>query len=170
MTDVVVANPDPKVTEQQCVELRRDLVRYMRWQHHPNPEDGAQDAWLRGWAKGGAQALEGDYNALRSYFFGFAWFVAREAWRPRKEGPLDEKLQVPDSQRAERRLEARVLVGQLLGQLEPAERRLVVRYHSEDRQALSRRLGIPNSTVRVQVHRICAKLQRMAAARRLAYC
>ena len=161
---------DDNAAEQRCMELRRDLVRYMRWQHHPNPEDGAQDAWLRGWAKGGAQALEGDYNALRSYFFGFAWFVAREAWRPPKEGPLDENLQAPDSPRQEQHLEARLLVGQLLSQLEPEERRLVVRYHSEDRQALSRRLGIPSSTVRVQVHRICAKLQRIAAARRLAYC
>ena len=62
-------------------------------------------------------------------------------------------------------IEAKIFLDELMCQIEPGERELLMRYHLEDREDLSRGLGIPLSTIRVQVHRICRKLTRIAAAK-----
>ncbi len=155
---------DPHTAENKCAELWLDLVRYLRWQGHPCPEDGAQEALSRGLEKAGVEyPWEELRKDPRKYFFGFAWCVAREGWRTSREVPLEGDSRQIQAQQPT--VEAKIYLDELLGQIDPEDRDLVVRYHHEDRQELSRSLNIPIGTLRVQVHRICRKLVRLADGR-----
>jgi RNA polymerase sigma-70 factor, ECF subfamily len=126
-------------------------------------EDAAQEATLRAWRQRGA---------CRSPEAPQAWFarIARnEALREGERGrrrlaePLDEAQAAPDrvSEGLEERLAGRYLVDSALAQLSAEERRLVrLRYELDWTQvAIARRLEIPESTVRVRLHRIRHRLR-----------
>jgi DNA-directed RNA polymerase specialized sigma24 family protein len=155
---------DPQAADHKCTELWLDLVRYFRWQGHPDPEDGAQEVLSRGLEKAGSvYPWEDVRRDPWKYFFGFAWFVAREGWRTSREVPLDEEHRpAADAISVQSGVEAKIYLDELLSQIDPEDRDLVIRYHLEDRQELSRTLSIPIGTLRVQVHRICKKLAQLA--------
>ena len=64
-TLAALLGPGLPESEERCAELWQDLVRYLRWQNHPCPEDGAQEALSRGLAKARAAAGNGPDVDLR---------------------------------------------------------------------------------------------------------
>jgi len=157
-------DPEQRLVDVRHAPIWQDLVRYLRWQKHPDPEEGAQETIVRALSRIDCEdAWKEASEDPRRYFFAFAWCVAREGWRPSREEPLEERLfphaSVHDPY-------VGIYLQELLGKLDDSERALLIRYHTEDRVRLSRRLGISIGTLRVQIHRICRRLTDLATSRR----
>src|SRR5580704_11961666 len=100
---------DPQTADDKCTELWLDLVRYLRWQGHPHPEDGAQEVLSRGLEKAGTEYPWEDVRKDPwKYFFGFAWFIVREGWRPSREVSLDDEHRPADAISVQPGVEAKI--------------------------------------------------------------
>lgn len=158
-------DPEQRIFDVRRAEIWQDLIRYLRWQNHPDPEDGAQETIFRAISKiDSDEAWREAAENPRRYFFGFAWCVAREGWRPARESSIESRLPFIESVAVQDGLEGRICIDELMSRIEPRERDLLLRYYTEDRIELSRTLGIPIGTLRVQVHRICRRLNEFASA------
>ena len=156
-----ILDADPVRAEAAYVELRRQLVRFLEWQNCHDPEEAAQEALARGF-KRIAGGVDTSGAGARSYFFGIAKNLLKEGWKARREESLDpadlEQTQSPA--RHLEQVEARVSLMQCLRRLTRSERRLLVRYYTEDRAALCRELGVSAGNLRVTVHRIRGKIEK----------
>jgi len=105
-------------------------------------------------------------TGARSYFFGIAKNLVREGWKPRREELLDaaDWEQTPSPARHLEQVEARLALMTYLGGLPRSERKLLVRYYTEDRAALCRELGVSPASLRVTVHRIRRKIENVRQA------
>ena len=89
---------------------------------------------------------------------------------PERVGVPPEKYHCPDDEHrpadaisVQPGVEAKIYLDELLCQIDPEDRDLVVRYHLGGSAGIEpRSLSIPIGTLRVQVHRICRKLARLA--------
>ena len=165
-TDLLsILDADPGRAEAKYHELRRQLVRFLEWQKCHDPEDAAQEALARGF-KRIAGGVDTSVTGARSYFFGIAKNLVREGWKPRREELRDaaEWDQTPSPERHLERVEARLALIQYLGRLPRSERKLLVRYYTEDRAALCRELGVSPASLRVTVHRIRRKIEAVRQA------
>ena len=118
-------------------------------------EDAAQEAIIRAWRKRAACA-----GAPEPWVRTIA---AREALRilaRRREAPLEEAPEAPDRHDEDLALE-RLAVRAELARLPEADRRLLYATYWEGLTGadLSRRLGRPEATIRVRLHRIRGQLQ-----------
>jgi len=157
---LTILDPDPVRAEVAYRELRRQLVRFLEWQRCLEPEEAAQEALARGFkriAEGADTAAAG----ARGYFFGIAKNVVKEGWKLRREEPVDpaDLELAPSSARHLEQVEARLTLSEYLGRLRGSERRLIVRYYTDDRVALCHEMGVTAAGLRVIVHRIRRKIQ-----------
>jgi RNA polymerase sigma-70 factor (ECF subfamily) len=85
--------------------------------------------------------------------------------RRRATAPLETEPGHDDEEIA--RAEKRVDLSRALAELEPRERRLLRLRYEEDltQRAIAERLGLPEGTVKVQLHRARAKLHRALSQR-----
>jgi RNA polymerase sigma factor (sigma-70 family) len=168
LRDLLAAlDPDPVRADASYRELRNQLVRFFEWQNHVDPEEAAQETLARGF-KRIAGGVDTSTAGVRSYFFGIARNLVKEGWKSHREELLDpaDWARRPSSARDLERVEARLALSQYLGQLRASERRLIVRYCTEDRVALSRELGVTAGNLRVMVHRIRQKIEELRNATR----
>src|SRR5262245_19411502 len=156
---LAILDPDPIRAEAAYRELRNQLVRFLEWQKCQDPEDAAQEALTRG-LKRIAAGADTSVSGARSYFFGIAKNLVKEGWKSRKEELLDpaDLERHPSTARHVEQVEARVALSECLGRLRDNERRLLVRYFTEDRIDLCRELGVTAGGLRVMVHRIRRKI------------
>jgi RNA polymerase sigma-70 factor (ECF subfamily) len=156
---LAILDPDPIRAEAAFRELRTQLVRFLEWQKCQDPEDAAQEALARGFKRIAAGA-DTSVSGARSYFFGIAKNLVKEGWKSRKEELLDpaDLERHPSTARHVEQVEARVALSECLGRLRDSERRLLVRYFTEDRIDLCRELGVTAGGLRVMVHRIRRKI------------
>ena len=155
---------DGDLDDVRNTEIWHSLMRYLRWQNHPDPEEGAQETIVRALSKlDNEEALRQAAEDPHGYFFGFAFYVAREGWRPQRADYLEDHMPQIEARARREDTEERIFVDELLNTLPSAERDLLLRYHTEDRVQLSRELGIQIETLRVNVHRICKRLRELAA-------
>jgi len=159
-----ILDPDPVRAEAAYHELRRQLVRFLEWQNCHDPEEAAQEALARGF-KRIAGGVDTSVAGARSYFFGIAKNLVREGWKARRQERLDatDLDRTPSPARHLEQVEARVALEQCLRHLSELERSILVRYYTEDRAALCRELGVTAGSLRVTVHRIRAKIEKMSA-------
>ncbi len=127
-----------------------------------NADDAAQEAVLRAWRR---------HRQCRSTAGRRAWTAAiarNEALRvvaaARNEAPISDQAE-PSADTGEGTVE-RLDLWRALGHLEPAERRLVaLRYWADLTQAeAAERLGLPEGTAKVRLHRVRATLRAQLAA------
>jgi RNA polymerase sigma-70 factor (ECF subfamily) len=146
--------------------LRAQLVRFFEWQRHLDPEEAAHETLARGFRRL-ASGVDVSSGAVRSYFFGIAKNLVKEGWRVRREELLEPTAweRTPAATRDHEQVEARMLLERCLRQLRAPERRLLIRYYTEDRDALGREMGVTAGNLRVMVHRIRHKIDREAALR-----
>lgn len=159
---LALLDPDPVRAEASYRELRSQLVRFFAWRKCPDPEDFTQETLARGF-KRIAGGVDMSVAGVRGYFFGIARNLVKESWTPPREqllGPADWERR-PSTARHLERVEARLALKEYLGHLGAGERRLIIRYYTEDRLALSRELGVSSGHLRVMVHRIKRKIEEL---------
>ena len=156
---LVILDPDPARAELAYRDLRRELIRFLEWQKCAEPEEAAQEALARGF-KRIVEGADTSTSGPRSYFFGIAKNLVREGWRSRRVELLDpaDLERRPSSARHIEQVEARMALTEALGRLGASERRLIIRYYTEDRVALCQELGLSAGGLRVMVHRIRRKI------------
>jgi RNA polymerase sigma-70 factor (ECF subfamily) len=160
VTDLAAAlDPDPVRAGVRYEELRRQLVRFFEWQRHADPEDAAQETLTRGFRRVLA-GVDTSRAGIHGYFFGIAKNLVKEGWKTSREELVDPSAweTTPSSARHVEQVEARLALTHYLSKLPSSERRLLVRYYTGDRDALSRELGVTAGNLRVIVHRIRQKL------------
>lgn len=143
-------------------EVRRTCVRfaYRYAKNSLEAEDIAQDAVLRAWRK---RSTLRDRSSLQPWL---AAIVRNEAFREygRNKPTLTEDLELHRGADDERVLATaeRADLHMALSRLNERERQLVrLRYDEDMTQAgIAHRLGIPDGTVKVRLHRVRAKLRR----------
>jgi len=157
---LAILDADPGRAEAKYRELRSQLVRFLEWQKCLDPEDAAQEALARGF-KRIAGGVDTSVSGARSYFFGIAKNLVREGWKPRREELLEaaDWEQTPSPARHLEQVEARMALIQYLRRLTRSDRKLLVRYYTEDRTALCHELGVTAANLRVTVHRIRRKIE-----------
>lgn len=157
---------DPVRAEQLYRDYRRDLTRFLEWQHD-DAEAAAHEALIRG-LRSIARGADTSRAGVRAYLFGFAKNLAKEGWKIRKrERPLDDDAAArrPSASRGHAQVEARLMLRDVLGQLTAADRRIIIRYCTEtDHTAHCRELGVTPMNLRVIVHRIRVGIRKQAEA------
>ena len=150
------------VDEWKWDEVRRTCLRLAyRWaKNSGEAEDIAQDALLRAWDK---RATLRNPKA-RTQWLGV--IVRHEAFRRyARTRPEPVSMQDYDPGADDERVLAtveRADLHQAVSNLNERDRLLVrLRYHEDmTQEAIARRLGIPDGTVKVRLHRVRAKLRR----------
>lgn len=151
---------DPARAADKCDELFFRLVKFFEWRNCTSPKDLAQDTLLRGFARiSSGAAIHVDPV---HYFFGVARNIMHEdlrAARGTRDVSLDERSDIGAV--AFGGVEARIQLQQCIDRLTPVERSLLVRYHTEERRELCRELDITAGVLRLRVHRIRRKLEKL---------
>src|SRR5919106_7035497 len=146
-------------TEWDWVEARRHCVGEARsvLRSPAEVEDAAQEALLRVWRSGRApEEVERPVAWLRRIARNEALRLrARE--RRRDEVPGEAALrEVAAAQ--ETSMPERLAIVDLMATLPPGDRQLVWLRYIEDQARVARRLGIPEGTVKVRLHRVRDRL------------
>jgi DNA-directed RNA polymerase specialized sigma24 family protein len=164
-----VLDPDPVRADAMFRELQRALVRFLEWYGCTDPEEAAAEAMYRG-LKRLAEGVDTSQASPRAYIFGVAKMVAKEQHKLRgREQQLEPAVwdQHAAPTRGHAQVEARLALDRVLGQLNPRDRTILVRYCTEDdHRRLSRDLGVTLGNLRLIVHRIRnAVRERIASGR-----
>lgn len=152
-------DPDPILADAKYRELFKRLVKFFEWRKCSPADDLAQETLKRGLARvaSGVDVYTADPS---HYFIGIARFVAMETWNGTRFDSDDKLDDQPSGFNTAEQVEAGILLEQCLARLDAAERTLLVRYHTGDREALRRELGVEPGALRVRVHRIVQKVNR----------
>jgi len=127
-------------------------------------EDAAQDALLRAWrARASCRTPEAPEPWLAAIARNVALRALRSQRQERDVAHLEASLPLeadPKAQEAIGSALQRVMFGDLLAPLTAAERRLLRLRYEEDltHPEIARRLGLPEGTVKVRLHRLRARL------------
>jgi RNA polymerase sigma factor (sigma-70 family) len=159
-------DPDRDQAAQKYEEIRRRLIKIFVCRGCPVAEDLADKTIDRvaSKVKDVAQSYVGN-PAL--YFYGVAKNVYHEWLRDQQHVPVPTPVQVPvvDPDPPEPDPEYECLE-ECIGQLSPEERKLILDYYQEEKQAkidhrkqLAEGLGIGPNTLRIRVYRLRARLQ-----------
>jgi DNA-directed RNA polymerase specialized sigma24 family protein len=165
-------NPDRDRAGEIYETIRRKLVRLFEWRGCGSPEDLA-DETINRVARRLAEGVELRSSDPYGYFCGVAHLVYKEVMRRASrehrailEGGGWPPASFDDGESSDRRLDC---LRRCLGQLEPDQRDLVLRYHQgkteqgenniRHRQKLADEAGIPMNALRIRVHRLRRKLE-----------
>lgn len=143
------------LTETELQGLFGQLVRFFRFRHRTS-KDQAPDLAQETIARGLQAQTRGDVRDPIRYFWAVARNVSHE--HRRAVGQLSGSASLDDV--ADRggssavQIEARVQLRELLAKLSEEDRLVFVEYHTGDRHALRRRLGVSEGALRVRIHRL----------------
>jgi RNA polymerase sigma factor (sigma-70 family) len=157
---VLDANPDRAAEKYLALFQRLRSFFYSRARGGAvGPEDLAQETLRRGFSRilAGVEI----YVDPANYFLKIASNVAIEYWRSRARSREDslELEDLPDTRNVDfEDADVRICLEQCLRLLPDDDREALLRYQSEDHQALAAALGLPEGTLRVKVHRARNKL------------
>jgi len=154
---------DPTAASEKYLELSRGLVRYFEWNRCLEPEDMAQETLLRGFRrlKEGASITVGD---PRGYFWGIAYNVLREKWKPPREVSI-EGWDFPVSESEFRRLnraEQSIFLRECQDALPPKEKEMLIAYAEGRGAEWGDRNGVEPGALRLRIHRLRQKLEQQA--------
>ena len=127
-------------------------------------EDAAQDALLRAWrARASCRTPEAPDPWLAAIARNVALAAVRRRQREAHVAPLDGNMPWEDDPKAQEAIRSallRVMFGDLLAPLTATDRRLLRLRYQEDltHPEIARRLGMPEGTVKVRLHRLRVRL------------
>jgi DNA-directed RNA polymerase specialized sigma24 family protein len=158
---------DSTRAKREYDRLRFKLIRYFAWKGSRCPDDLADETFFRVWRRV-SQGAEIRSSNPDSYFYGVAANVLRE------ERGLPAELPIPELSTDRRlssfggldRLELKLRLEELLKELLPEDRALLLRYYTEDRQSLAREHRITLELLRLRIHRIKRDLAAQACEKR----
>ncbi len=163
---LAILDPDPGRAEERYVELYQKLVRYFEWNRAAEPEDMAQEALKRGFARL-QQGQKITIDDAAGYFFGIARNLVREGWTARKEESLEDQ-ESPAAQPLFRNLnpsEQAVFLRQCLRDLPENDLEMLIAYVEGNGQAWAQKAGLEPGTLRLRIHRLRKTLENMARTR-----
>jgi DNA-directed RNA polymerase specialized sigma24 family protein len=163
---LAVFDPDPKRAEERYLELHQKLVRYFEWNRAAEPDDMAQEALKRGFAR----LQEGQTITAQDpagYFFGIARNLVREGWSVRKTEQLEDQplLAAQPSFRRLNPSEQAIFLRQCLYTLPKDDREMLIAYVEGNGDAWGRKAGLEPGALRLRIHRLRKKFEAMADAR-----
>jgi RNA polymerase sigma factor (sigma-70 family) len=153
-------NPDREAAGTKYEEIRRRLIKIFTCRGCLTPQDLADDTINRV-AKRVSEIAPSYVGDPALYFLGVAHNVCLEYFRkkPEPEPP-------PPDDPSEQKEEVDECLEQCMQRLTPATRELILEYYREEkhskidhRKEQAQRLGIAMNALRIQAHRIRAKLQ-----------
>jgi DNA-directed RNA polymerase specialized sigma24 family protein len=154
---------DPPAASDKYSELSRGLVRYFEWNRCFEPEDMAQETLLRGFRRlrEGASITIGD---PRGYFWGIAYNVLREGWKPPREVSIEDRdFPVADSEfRRLNRAEQSIFLRECQDALDAKEKEMLIAYAEGRGAEWGGRNGIEPGALRLRIHRLRQRLERQA--------
>jgi DNA-directed RNA polymerase specialized sigma24 family protein len=154
---------DPSAASDKYSELSRGLVRYFEWNRCLEPEDMAQETLLRGFRRlrAGASITIGD---PRGYFWGIAYNVLREGWKPPREVSIEGRdFPISDSEfRRLNRAEQSIFLRECQDALPAKEKEMLIAYADGRGAEWGVRNGIEPGALRLRIHRLRQKLERQA--------
>jgi DNA-directed RNA polymerase specialized sigma24 family protein len=155
---------DPSAASDKYSELSRGLVRYFEWNRCLEPEDMAQETLLRGFRRlrEGASITIDD---PRGFFWGIAYNVLREGWKPRRESSIEGRdFPASDSEfRRLNRAEQAIFLRECQDALPAEEKEMLVAYAEGRGAEWGGRHGVEPGALRLRIHRLRQKLERQAA-------
>jgi len=159
--ELTVLDPDPCRAEEAYKLLRRELILYASWLGCHQARDVADEAIYRGLTRL-ANGVDTAQSTPRAYVRGVALKVAQEGWKREHRAPQLDPVAadlMPSPARDHAAVEARLLLRQTLKTLDRRDRRILLRYCTEDdRTKLYQELDVTPGNLRLIVHRIRKKL------------
>lgn len=153
-------NPDREAAGTKYEEIRRRLIKIFTYRGCVTPEDLADDTINRV-AKKVPEIAPSYVGDPALYFLGVAHNVCREHFRKK---PEPEPAPPDDPPEQKERMDE--CLRQCMRRLTPKAQELILEYYDEEkhskidhRKELAQRLGIAMNALRIQAHRIRAKLQ-----------
>jgi DNA-directed RNA polymerase specialized sigma24 family protein len=164
---LALLDSDPVRAQREYDRLRFKLIRYFAWNRARCPDDFADETFFRVWRRV-SQGAEIHSANPDSYFYGVAANILKE------ERGLPAELPIPETTTDRRlsscggldRLESKLRLEELLRDLPPKDRTLLLRYYTEDPQPLAREHGITLELLRLWIHRIKRELIAQASEKR----
>lgn len=160
--------PEEEAAARAYERIRRRLLKIFEWRGCDRPEELTDETFDRV-ARKLAEGLEVEADDPLRYFCGVAYRVFKEVLREEQKGrsALAEIRRLPPPAAADPEAERRLgCLDACLGEVEPAQRDLVLRYHAgdgreriDDRHALAEELDVPLNALRIRVHRLRVKLE-----------
>src|SRR5262249_1229567 len=161
---LVIFDSDPERAGDKYIELYQNLVRYFEWNRKADAEDLAQETLKRGFSRlQGGQKITTTEPA--AYFFGIARNLVREEWRARKHDQFDTDDQ-PSSPSPFHNLDAaeqRVLLKECIRELSQEEFAMLLAYLEGDGDSLAQKTGLQPGTLRLRIHRIRKRLEKLVS-------
>jgi RNA polymerase sigma factor (sigma-70 family) len=149
---------DPEQARCEYIALRRKLVFYFRNNGVSDPENLADQSLMIAYD----HVLKG--QEITTTIGGFCYGIARNVLSDHRRRKSTQEMQpevVPEASfDSWKQIEARITLEQCLSALSPDERRLLVQYFTQDREALASRMGMTAAAMRVKIHRIRQKVER----------
>jgi RNA polymerase sigma-70 factor, ECF subfamily len=163
---LAIFDPDPERAGDKYIELYQNLVRYFEWNRKSDAEDLAQETLKRGFSR----LQEGQKITTKepaAYFFGIARNLVREEWRTRKHDQFaaDEQPSSPSPFHNLDAAEQRVLLKECIRKLSREEFEILHAYLEGDGQALAQKTGLHPGTLRLRIHRIRKRLEKLVSLR-----
>jgi RNA polymerase sigma factor (sigma-70 family) len=146
---------------EKYADLFLRLVKFFEWRNCRSPEDLAQETLARGLTNvsRGADIYTSDPV---HYFYGIAKNIVREDRRPRDRESSVSLDELPDPASLQfNQVDAQIQLDQCLSRLPPTDRDLLVRFHTEDHQAVCTQLSLTANALRVRAHRARKKLVKL---------
>lgn len=162
-TLLAVFSADHDRAKEKYWTFYQKLVRYFGWNRTADPEDLAQEVFLRGWRRL-RQGQQITVENLENYFFGIARNLVRESWRILREEEFAGQAAEPDPClfRALNRMEQLVFLKECLHDLAQGDVELIIAYLGGHGDEWARQAGMRPSTVRSRVHRARKRLEHLA--------
>jgi RNA polymerase sigma-70 factor, ECF subfamily len=158
---LALIDPDPVKAERGLEDLARRLRRFLEHECR-DPADAVQEVFKRGITRLRA-GVSVEEKGVAAYFFGIARNLIKENWKPkhRREQQIEAEdwaAQMSRTSDAER-TEAVIELEQVLSQLRPDERELILRYVQEGPEQLAREQGRTVQNMRIIAFRIRERLR-----------
>ena len=165
-TLLAVFSADQDRAKEKYWALYQKLVRYFGWNRTVDPEDLAQEAFLRGLRRL-RQGQEITSENPENYFFGIARNLVRESWRILREEQFACHASEPDPClfRALNRMEQLVFLKECLHGLAQDDLEMILAYLGGHGDEWAREAGMRPSTLRSRVHRARKRLQHLAGSK-----
>jgi DNA-directed RNA polymerase specialized sigma24 family protein len=160
-------SPDPGEAERRYAALRAKLIFFFVQRGCRDPQDWADEVVYRV-SKALREGTELTTD-LAGFCHGFAVNILKEARkrhaRSAKNDPIESDIPAGISRPPHElaAIESMVLLREILEMLDAEDRDLLIRYHTEDRKALARELGITEENLRLRIFRIRRKLEILRA-------
>jgi DNA-directed RNA polymerase specialized sigma24 family protein len=166
-TLLAVFSADHDRAKEKYWALYQKLVRYFGWNRTADPEDLAQEVFLRGLRRL-RQGQEITVENPENYFFGIARNLVRESWRIFRAEQFAGQASEPDPClfRALNRMEQLVFLKECLYDLEQEDVELIIAYLRGHGDEWARKAGMRPSTLRSRVHRARKRLEHLAVSKR----